>query len=339
MISSLESELAARMEPPKQWLVTGAAGFIGSHLVAGLLAAGQRVAGLDDFSTGKQGNLDAVQAQVGSEAWRRFRFLRGSIEARDLCEEACRGADFVLHHAALVSVPLSLEEPERCTRINVGGFANMLEAARRGGVRRVVYASSSAVYGDASGTGNREDALGEPLSPYALSKRINELQAGFYTRTYGLGTAGLRYFNVFGPRQDPQGAYAAVVPRWIEAVREGRPCRIYGDGTATRDFCFVADVVQANLRAALVEGEGIVGKAFNIGRGHATSLMELHRLLVEEALKLNAGRPALAPLCESPRPGDILHSSADVSRAARLLGFRPAFGLAEGLGAILSGEV
>ena len=229
MSATREPHLEILARQPRRWLVTGAAGFIGSHLTEVLLENGQIVVGLDNFATGRPENLSTVRECVGTQAWDRFTLLEGSLESADWCAQACAGADYVLHHAAMVSVPLSLKDPERCDRVNVGGFATLLEAARRSGVRRVVYASSSAVYGDASGANNREEHLGEALSPYALSKRINEMQARFYTRAYGLSTTGLRYFNVFGPRQDPNGAYAAVIPRWIETALRGQACHIFGE--------------------------------------------------------------------------------------------------------------
>ncbi len=320
---------------PRRWLVTGAAGFIGSHLTEVLLENGQMVVGLDNFATGRRENLDAVRQSVGSHAWERFTLLESNLEEADQCARACEGADFVLHHAAMVSVPLSLKDPERCDRVNVGGFATLLEASRRSGVRRVVYATSSAVYGDASGGNNREEYLGEVLSPYALTKRINELQARFYTRTYGLSTTGLRYFNVFGPRQDPNGAYAAVIPRWIEAALNGQPCRIFGDGSATRDFCFVRDIVKANLLAAFSVSTQVQGEVFNIGLGIPVDLQQLHRTLLEVLAERRPELPSLPPVFEASREGDIKNSCAETSRAKRDLGFVPSYDLRKGLEAIL----
>jgi len=330
-----ETYLEVLARQPRRWLVTGAAGFIGSHLTEVLLENGQVVVGLDNFATGRPENLSAVRESVGSQAWERFTLQEGSLEAADQCAKACAGANFVLHHAALVSVPLSLEDPERCDRVNVGGFATLLEAARRSGVRRVVYASSSAVYGDASGGANREENLGEALSPYALSKRINEMQARFYTRAYGLSTTGLRYFNVFGPRQDPNGAYAAVIPRWVEASLNGKACRIFGDGSATRDFCYVRDIVKANLLAALSTSPQVEGEVFNVGLGIPVNMRQLHRTLLEVLAERRPELPSLPPVFEPRREGDIEHSCAETIRAKRDLGFVPSFDLRQGLEAIL----
>lgn len=332
-----ESHLEVLAREPRRWLVTGAAGFIGSHLTEVLLENGQLVVGLDNFATGRRENLDAVRQNVGAQAWERFTLLEGSLEAADQCARGCEGTDFVLHHAAMVSVPLSMKDPARCDRVNVGGFATLLEAARQSGVRRVVYATSSAVYGDASGERNREENLGEALSPYALTKRINEMQARFYTRTYGLSTTGLRYFNVFGPRQDPNGAYAAVIPRWIEAALNGQPCRIFGDGFATRDFCFVRDIVKANLLAALSPSPQVEGEIFNIGLGIPINLRELHRTLLDVLAERRPELPSLPAVFEPEREGDIKNSCAETLRAQRDLGFVSDYPLRKGLEAILGG--
>ena len=335
MSATREPYLEDLARQSRRWLVTGAAGFIGSHLTEVLLKNGQVVVGLDNFATGRPENLSAVSASVGTQTWERFTLIEGSVEAADTCAQGCTGADFVLHHAAMVSVPLSMKDPERCDRVNVGGFATLLEAARRGGVRRVVYASSSAVYGDASGSSNREENLGEALSPYALSKRINEMQARFYTRAYGLSTVGLRYFNVFGPRQDPNGAYAAVIPRWIEAARSGQACRIFGDGSATRDFCFVRDIVKANILAAFATSGSVEGEAFNIGLGIPVDLRKLHLTLQEVLAERRPDLPSRPPVFEPTREGDIQHSCAETIRAKRDLGFVPSYDLRQGLEAIL----
>ena len=238
-------------EHERTWCVTGAAGFIGSHLVESLLASGQRVVGLDNFATGHRANLDDVRSRVGEEAWRRFRLIEGDIRDLATCREAASGADLVLHQAALGSVPRSIADPLSTHAVNVDGFVNMLVAARDAEVGRFVYASSSSVYGDHPGLPKVEDEIGTPLSPYAVSKRVDELYARTFEDHYGLQTVGLRYFNVFGPRQDPAGAYAAVIPRWMGQLLGGETPTIHGDGETSRDFCYVANVVQANLRAAL----------------------------------------------------------------------------------------
>lgn len=306
----------------RRWLVTGAAGFIGSHLVEALLRRGAEIAGLDDFSTGRRANLAEVEAAVGPEAWRRFRLVEGDLRDPARCAEACAGAEIVLHQAALSSVPLSMEQPGRVLSVNVDGFLRLLEAARVAGVRRLVYASSSAVYGDETRVPAVEDRLGRPLSPYGGSKRIGEQLAGLYGECFGLPSIGLRYFNVCGPRQDPNGAYAAVIPRWSAEFRRGERPRIFGDGETTRDFCPVADVVQANLLAAAAP-PAACGQAFNIARGRATSLNDLFKLVRATLAAQGVPCAHLEPRYEPFRPGDIRHSRADIHRAQTLLGFHP----------------
>lgn len=309
----------------RHWLVTGAAGFIGSHLLEALLAAGQRVTGLDNFSTGYRHNIEQALDAAGGDARSRFRFFEGSITDPALCRSACKGVDFVLHQAALASVPLSMERPLEFSAVNTEGFVNILEAARAEGVRRVVYASSSAVYGDDPRLPKEEDQPGLCLSPYALTKAVNELYAELWTRTYGLETVGLRYFNVFGPRQDPNGAYAAVIPRWIDAVGNGRSVEIYGDGGASRDFCSIRNVVLANLLAATAAEAP--GHVFNIACGVRTTLGELLEMI---CAVFAAGR-SVSVLHRPPRPGDVLHSLASIERAEKILGYVPRLTLEEGL--------
>lgn len=329
MSSSYDRTLASLAAGSRRWLITGCAGFIGSHLLAKLLQAGQHVTGLDDLSSGERANLDEVRAQVGAEAWKQFNLINGDIRESSTCREACRGADFVLHHAALVSVPLSIEDPLRCNAINVDGFLNVLDAAREAGVKRFVYASSSAVYGDSPGMPASEDGKADPSSPYGVSKLINELYAAVFSRNYGITTAGLRYFNVFGPRQDPTGGYAAVIPKWIAASLRGEPCGINGDGGNTRDFCHVENVVQANILAAMAPMTG--SEVFNVGLGERTTLNELCSLIAAEVRKLNPSSEVPAPIHAPARPGDILHSQADVSKIRHQLGFEPTGSLAEGV--------
>ena len=316
---------------PRVWLVTGAAGFIGSHLVQALLELGQRVVGLDDFSTGHQSNLDeALSARP--DARPNFRLLRGDIRDAAICRQACEGVDYVLHQAALASVPRSIADPVRTHGVNVDGFLNVLVAARDARVRRLVYASSSSVYGDATVIPQVEDHTGRVLSPQAASKAANELFAGAFERTYGLESVGLRYFNVFGPRQDPNGAYAAVIPRWISRMLDGTPCTVYGDGETSRDFCFVANAVQANLLAATTSGADVTGQAFNVACGQPTSLNELFRMT---RLGLTGYHPSVAaavPHHEPERQGDMRHSRADIGKARRRLGYEPEYRVSTGLG-------
>ncbi len=322
------AELAAR---PRRWLVTGSAGFIGSHLVEALLRAGQEVVGLDNFATGFQRNLDEVRAAVGEAAWARHRFIEGDIVDPATCARACEGVDLVLHQAALGSVPRSLADPLRTHAVNATGFLNMLVGARDAGCARFVFAASSSTYGDHPGLPKVEERIGNPLSPYAVTKYLDELYAGVFTRSYGMQTVGLRYFNVFGPRQDPDGAYAAVIPNWASRIARGESCMINGDGETTRDFCYVANVVQANLRAALVPADGPRHEIFNIAYGEQTTLNQLHGLLVDNLRERIPDLRALAPQYREFRAGDVRHSLADVGKARRLLGYAPTHSVRQGL--------
>lgn len=306
-----------------RWGITGVGGFIGSHVLQKLLQENCSVVGIDDFTTGRESNLDAVRAGVSEAQWARFRLIRGDVSDPQVLGQFLPGVDVVLHLAALVSVPASILNPVRTHRVNVNGFLELLEAARRCGVRRLVYASSSAVYGDMTELPSREDRIGQPLSPYALSKRMNEEYADLYERCYGLVSVGLRYFNVFGPRQDPHGAYAAVIPQWIQALLEGRDLIIHGDGENTRDFCPVSQVVEANLRAATVELPSQAPRVFNIGLGRATALKDLAAQLEQlVSSRLPTVRPS-SRVHGPPRPGDVRHSRADVSLARRWLRLEP----------------
>ena len=320
-----------RDREPARWLVTGAAGFIGSHLVEALLRHGQRVVGLDDFSTGARHNLDDVRATVGEVAWAGFELIEGDVCDPLACARALQGVDHVLHQAALGSVPRSIEQPMRTFRANAAGFAQLLTSAREAGLQRVVYASSSSVYGDHAALPKVEAVTGNLLSPYAASKAIDELLAGTYARTYGMQLAGLRYFNVFGPRQDPEGAYAAVVPRWARALLRGETLWVNGDGSTSRDFCYIANVVQANLRAALGAPLPEGHQVFNVAVGARTTLVEMAEAM-RAALERLLGRP-VAPRLEHRafRDGDVRHSLADISKARELLGYAPTHDVASGL--------
>lgn len=312
---------------PHTWLITGVAGFIGSHLLETLLSLDQEVIGLDNFSTGSPANLDAVRVSVNAAQWQRFKFHQGSVSDMNACREVSRGAEYVLHQAGFVSVPLSLEDPIACHDTNVTGTLNLLRAARDGGARRVVYASSSAVYGDDPRLPKIETEIGRPLSPYAAAKRMGEIYARLFHDCYGLESVGLRYFNIFGPRQNPTGGYAAVIPHWISALIDGVECVVHGDGTATRDFCPVSDVVQANLLAAAAPKSPEPGTVFNVALGGSTTLKELYRHLVAAV-----GRVEKHPLhFGPPREGDILHSAADISAIRRALKFVPTANLAPAL--------
>jgi len=316
---------------PKTWLVTGAAGFIGSNLLEALLKLDQRVVGFDNFATGKRANLDQVQALVTPGQWNNFKFIEGSIGDPNTCQQACRQVDYVLHQAALGSVPRSIEEPLGAHQANATGFLQMLEAARNAKVKRFVYASSSAVYGDHPALPKVEDQLGRLLSPYAATKLINEIYAQTYAQTYGFASIGLRYFNVFGPRQDPDGAYAAVIPKWIAALLRREPVQINGDGETSRDFCFVDNIVQANLLAATAADPAAIDQAYNIAVGERTTLNELFQLLQNGLRQLNPTLPEQQPVYRDFRAGDVRHSLADISKARRLLGYEPVQRAREGL--------
>ncbi|MGH0032260.1 MAG: SDR family oxidoreductase [Myxococcota bacterium] len=307
---------------PQAWLVTGAAGFIGSHLVESLLGLGQTVRGVDDFSTGHAANLEDVADRVGPEASARFELLEGDLRDPAVCEKACEGAPRVLHQAALGSVPRSVADPVTSFGANVTGFVNLLEAARTAGVPRFVYASSSSVYGDHPGLPKVEDQVGEPLSPYAATKWLDEVWARIYHRSYGMPVVGMRYFNVFGPRQDPHGPYAAVIPRWIEALVAGETPRIFGDGETSRDFCPVANVVQANLLAAFAEDDAL-GRAYNVALGGRTNLTELFTLLRDGLAATGVDCGHIEAVYEDFRPGDVRHSLADLAAARKQLGYEP----------------
>jgi UDP-N-acetylglucosamine 4-epimerase len=325
--TQLKSEL--RREP-RRWLVTGCAGFIGSNLVEVLLRLDQEVVGLDNFSTGHRRNLDDVRRLVGPERAARFRFVEGDIRDRETCARACAGLDYVLHQAALGSVPRSIEDPLASHESNVDGFLNMLVAARDAEVRRFVYAASSSTYGDAAGLPKVEDAIGRPLSPYAVTKYVNELYAGVFARTYGVPAVGLRYFNVFGRRQDPHGPYAAVIPRWVSELLAGRAPTVHGDGETTRDFCHIDNAVQANLLAACVDAEPD-DAVYNVAHGERTSLNQLFALLQEGVAEVVPDAALLRPGYGPFRAGDVRHSQADIGKIRRHLGYEPTVTVAEGL--------
>lgn len=326
-----EEMIAGLKARPGVWLVTGVAGFIGSNLLETLLGAGQEVVGIDNFVTGNSANLEDVNRKVGAVAWERFRMIEGDICDLEICCDACAGVDCVLHQAALGSVPRSLADPVATNESNVNGFVNMLHAANKAGVRRFVFASSSSVYGDHPALPKIEDQIGNCLSPYAVSKRVNELYAEVFSRCYGMECIGLRYFNVFGPRQDPNGAYAAVIPKWIAAMIEGKPVEMNGDGETSRDFCYVANAVQSNLLAATVENSEAVNKLYNIAVGQRTTLNQLFDLLRERLLPEFPQLAGIEPYHRDFRPGDVRHSHADISRARNLLGYEPTRRIEDGL--------
>ena len=316
---------------PQRWLVTGAAGFIGSHLVENLLALDQEVVGLDNFSTGYRANLDYLRSRLPAQQWARFRFEEGDIARLNDCKKACVGVQRVLHQAALGSVPRSIDDPLSSHASNVDGFINMLVAAREAGINRFVYASSSAVYGDHPTLPKTENNIGRPLSPYAATKFINEVYAGTFYRSYGLPVIGLRYFNVFGPRQDPNGAYAAVIPKWFAAAARGEPVLINGDGETSRDFCYIANVVQANLLAATSANTEAVDQVYNIAVGCRTTLNELFSKIQTRVARVRSDATLLKPQYQPERAGDVRHSLADISSARTSLGYAPTYDIDKGL--------
>ncbi len=316
---------------PRRWLVTGVAGFIGSNILEKLLNLGQSVVGLDNFSTGKKENLTQVQNIVGEKKWKNFNFIEADLRDLDVCGAVCADIDIVIHQGALGSVPRSVEFPADSHASNATGTLNIFIAAKEKKVKRLVYASSSSVYGDEPSLPKIEDRIGKPLSPYAATKLFNEIYAEIFSRLYGLELIGLRYFNVFGPRQDPEGAYAAVIPKWIAAMLKNEPVYIYGDGETSRDFCYIANVVQANILAATTTNSSAINRAYNIAVGGRTTLNQLFATLREKLLKSTKGLTINDPVYKDFRPGDIRHSLADITRAKSLLNYQPTHSIADGL--------
>lgn len=329
MTTTYSQVLDTLRDQPHRWLVTGCAGFIGSNLLETLLGLGQTVVGLDNFATGHQYNLDEVEKSVGAQAWSRFTFVQGDIRDLDTCREVTKGIDFVLHQAALGSVPRSLNDPITSNEVNVSGFLNMLVAARDANVKSFVYAASSSTYGDHEALPKIEDRIGRPLSPYAVTKYVNELYADVFARSYGFKSVGLRYFNVFGKRQDPNGAYAAVIPKWVAAMIRNEDVVINGDGETSRDFCFIENVVQANILSATAKEKGI-NQVYNVAFNARTSLNQLFVYLAN-ALGENGISYKKSPVYGDFRAGDVRHSQADISKAQRLLGYAPAYDIVQGL--------
>src|SRR5690554_3964768 len=314
---------------PKTWLITGVAGFIGSNLLETLLKLDQTVVGLDNFATGYQHNLDEVQSLVAAEQWAKFSFIEGDIRDLEDCQKACSGVDYVLHQAALGSVPRSIADPITTNAANITGFLNMLVAARDANVASFTYAASSSTYGDHPALPKVEENIGNPLSPYAVTKYVNELYADVFARTYGFKAIGLRYFNVFGKRQDPNGAYAAVIPKWTAAMIQGEEVFINGDGETSRDFCFIENAVQANLLAATAD-DSARNEVYNVAVGDRTTLNDLYRAL-QAALAENGKPYEKNPVYRDFRAGDVRHSQADITKAARKLGYAPQYRIIDGI--------
>jgi len=323
-------------EKPSYWLITGVAGFIGSNLLETLLKLNQNVTGLDNFSTGYPQNLDEVRERVDEDAWKRFRFVDGDIRDKNLCQRLTRGMDYVLHQAAMGSVPRSIEDPVQAEEINSLGFLNVMHAAKEARVKRVVFASSSAVYGDDLVSPKVEESIGNPLSPYAVTKRANELYAQTFSTVYKTAATGLRYFNIFGERQDPNGAYAAVIPRWVSLCIANEPCVIYGDGETSRDFCHVKNVVQANILAAVNSKKGC--QIYNVGMGESLSLKQLYELIRETTVETTNRESEKKLVFRSARKGDIRHSIADMSLVVKDLNYVPAVSLRSGMKTYIESE-
>lgn len=335
MDTAYQRACAQLQATPRTWLVTGVAGFIGSNLLEQLLHLRQTVVGLDNFATGSRANLEDVRAAVGAAAWSRFHFIEGDIRDLETCRTACRDVDLILHQAALGSVPRSLDDPVTSNNVNVGGTLHMLVAARDAGVRRFVFAASSSAYGDHPGLPKVEETIGRPLSPYAVTKYVGELYAEVFSRAYGLETVGLRYFNVFGRRQSPEGPYSAVIPRWIAAMLRGEPVTINGSGETSRDFCYVANAVQANLLAAVAVEAEALNRVYNVAVGERTTLNQLYELLRVRLLPHAPHLAAAEPVRREFRPGDVMHSLADIGKARRWLGYEPSHTVDAGIDEVL----
>ncbi|HIC40028.1 MAG TPA: Vi polysaccharide biosynthesis UDP-N-acetylglucosaminuronic acid C-4 epimerase TviC [Piscirickettsiaceae bacterium] len=317
------------------WLVTGVAGFIGSNLLEKLLILNQKVVGLDNFDTGHQHNIDqAVEdanKATGKDLSDNFKFINGDIRELDDCKEVCNGVDYVLHQAALGSVPRSIEDPINTNRANIDGFLNMLVASKDAKVKRFVYAASSSTYGDHPGLPKVEDKIGNPLSPYAVTKVVNELYASVFAKTYGFKVIGLRYFNIFGKRQDPNGAYAAVIPKWVAAILNKEDVFINGDGETSRDFCYIDNTVQMNLLAATTDNNEAADQVYNVALNDRTSLNKLYQMIEERLIQRTEGLEKKKPIYRDFRAGDVRHSLADISKAQSLLGYSPDYKIDQGL--------
>ena len=329
-MSRFEDLCVELQQNPKTWLITGVAGFIGSNLLEALLKLDQQVVGLDNFATGHQYNLDEVQTLVNPEQWARFRFIKGDIRDLQHCHQACAKVDYVLHQAALGSVPRSLADPITTNSANIDGFLNMLVAAKEANVQSFVYAASSSTYGDHAALPKKEDIIGKPLSPYAVTKYVNELYADVFARCYGFTAIGLRYFNVFGKRQDPNGAYAAVIPKWASAMIKNEDVFINGDGETSRDFCFIENVIEANLLAAIATQQVARNQVYNVAVGGRTTLNDLF-LALKNALAANNIIYKKTVIYRDFRQGDVRHSQADISKANDLLGYAPKYSMVQGV--------
>lgn len=329
-MSSFDAIREKMKKNPSTWLITGVAGFIGSNLLQTLLELGQKVVGLDNFLTGYKKNLDMAMDLAGSDAASRFRFIEGDIRNVETCRDACQGVDHVLHEAALGSVPRSIDDPLLSNGCNIDGFLNMLLAARDAKCASFVYAASSSTYGDSPELPKVEDRIGKPLSPYAVTKYVDELYADVFAKCYDFATIGLRYFNVFGQRQDPCGAYAAVIPQWYAALLKGETVYINGDGETSRDFCYIDNVVQANILASFAVGDAR-NKIYNVAFGERTTLNELFDLIKSEVIRHKPDASGAVPTYRDFRAGDVRHSLADISRAKNLLGYAPQYDPRQGL--------
>ena len=330
-MSAYEQQLQQLSQSPKTWLVTGVAGFIGSNLLETLLVNDQKVVGLDNFSTGHQHNLDQVKARVPESHWEAFTFIEGDICDLKTCEMACQGVDYVLHQAALGSVPRSIEDPITTNENNISGYLNMLVAAKTAEVSRFVYAASSSTYGDHPDLPKVEDKIGSPLSPYAVTKVVNELYADVFARTYDFKTIGLRYFNIFGQRQDPNGAYAAVIPKWVASILDNETVYINGDGDTSRDFCYIENVMQMNILAATTQNPDATNQVYNVALNHRTTLTELFYFIQDKLKARVTELEDTKPVYRDFRAGDVRHSQADISKAQNLLGYQPSHVIDEGL--------
>ncbi len=330
-MSAYTDLLASLPASPKTWLITGVAGFIGCNLLEKLLKLDQNVVGLDNFATGHRHNLKQIQEAVTPAQWARFKFIEGDIRKLADCQAACAGVDYVLHQAALGSVPRSLEDPITTNTANIDGFLNMLVAARDAQVARFVYAASSSTYGDHPGLPKVEDVIGKPLSPYAVTKLVNEQYADVFAKAYGFKTIGLRYFNIFGAHQDPNGAYAAVVPKWTSAMIHNEPVFINGDGETSRDFCYIANTVQANLLAATASHPDAANQVYNVAVGDRTTLNDLFEAIRATLEPRFPHLKGFKPTYRDFRAGDVRHSLADITKAKTLLGYAPSHRILEGL--------